>query len=66
MAPGVGADMVEARERASATDKQEEQGQLRQRKGGKMVNGDGHSSDDDSQLDFDVEIPGNEAMRQRE
>lgn len=67
MAPGVGADLLEARERAATTAPTvSENGEVRQRSSPstlKMVNGDHEHADE---LDFDVEIPGHEPMRQRE
>jgi hypothetical protein len=74
MAPGVGAELLEARERAAsnAPPTVDGDGVVRQRNSksssngsSKMVNGD-YAHGDDAQLDFDVEIPGHEPMRQRE
>ena len=79
MAPGVGAELLEARERAAsnAPPTVDGDGVVRQRNSksssngssngsSKMVNGDYAHDGDDAQLDFDVEIPGHEPMRQRE
>lgn len=75
MAPGVGAEMVEARERRKSDpvmvngsgDAHDAASSLKQRRNG--ANGHageqaGRDSGEDP-LDFDVEIPGNEAMRLR-
>lgn len=64
MAPGAGADMVEAARARAGLDMDSDDSSLKQRKA--KVNGmDGQDHWSDDGVPFDVEIPGHAAMRQR-